>query len=215
MKPGLLVLGGQDYITGLLDTTVTRTIRSGAYVAAFPVLWRAFALTGVLILAAAAAVIISIVTREPIPVTGILLLFVLGGILAPVNQARIHELTSLDKNMGFGLIFPPLAAGYAVQTAIKHGHAWIPAGRLACVVSASAAILLLLVLGRLQHVQFRGPSIQLADQIVSAIKRGYRPDTYIIATGDDQNGAVLPPRDSRIGVDRHLQRGARRPDPVS
>ena len=80
VEAGLLVLGGQDYITGLLDTTVTRTIRSGAYVAAFPVLWRAFALTGVLILAAAAAVIISIVTREPIPVTGILLLFVLGGI---------------------------------------------------------------------------------------------------------------------------------------
>lgn len=185
---GLLELGGPDYITGLLDTTVTRTIRNGAYVGALPVLWRAFALTGVLILAAVAAVVISIVAREPLPTIAILLLFVLGGILAPVNQARIHELTSLDKNMGFGLIFPPLAAGYALQTAIKRGVAWFPAKRLACAVSGAAAILLLLILGRVQHVQFRGPSIQLADQIVSAIKQGYRPDTYIIASGDTRMG---------------------------
>jgi len=188
VEGGLLLLAGPDYMRGLLDTTVTRTIRSGAYVGAFPVLWRAFALTGVLILASMAAVIISIVAREPVPVTGILLLLVLGGILAPVNQARIHELTSLDKNMGFGLIFPSLAAGYAVQTAIKRGSAWIPAGRLTCAVSGSAAILLLLVLGRVQQVQFRGPGIQLADQIVSAIKQGYRPDTYIIASGDTRMG---------------------------
>jgi hypothetical protein len=180
---GLLLLAGQSYVRGLIATTVIRTIRSGAYVPPSTVLWRAFALTGVLVLIGMAAVILSIVVREPLPVTCSLALFVFAGVIAPINQARIHELTSLDKNMGFGLVFAGLAAGYAMEAAIKTLPARIPAARLPSIVFGTALVLLVLILGRVQHVQFRGPSVQLANQIVSAIKHSYRPGTYILASG--------------------------------
>jgi hypothetical protein len=58
--------------------------------------------------------------------------------------------------------------------------------RLACSVSGTAIILLTLILGRVQHVQFKGPSIQIAHQIVSSIQYRYRYGTYIIASGDSR-----------------------------
>lgn len=42
-------------------------------------------------------------------------LFTVAALLAPVEQARIHTLTSLDKHVDFGIWFGAMAAGYAVE----------------------------------------------------------------------------------------------------
>lgn len=183
-EAALLWVAGPSYRQGLIDTTLIRTLRTGAYVQPSVVLQRAAVLTAVILLSAVAAVVISIAARDPLPRIGMLVLFVLAGLVAPVDQARIHELTSLDKNMGFGLIFPVLAAGYAVQGAIRHAPRRLPAGRVWCSAAGAAVILLALVLGRVQHVQFRGLNIRVADQIVSAMKKGYRPGTFILVAGN-------------------------------
>ena len=183
-EAALLWLAGPSYRQGLTDTTLIRTLRTGASVDPSVVLQRALALTAVILLGAIAAVVISVARRDPLSRAGILLLFSMAALVAPIDQARIHELTSLDKNMGFGLIFPVLAAGYAVQVAIRNPPRWLPSGRLWGSAAAAVVILIALVLGRVQHVQFRGLSIRVADQIVSTMKKGYRPGTFILVAGN-------------------------------
>jgi Dolichyl-phosphate-mannose-protein mannosyltransferase len=183
-EAALLWLGGSSYRQGLIDTTLIRTLRTGAAVHPSVVMQRAIALTAVMLVSAFAGVVVSIVARDSIPRASMLVLFILAGLFAPLDQARIHELTSLDKNMGFGLIFPVLAAGYAAQVAARHVVRRIPGWRIWCNAAAAAVVLLALVLGRVQHVQFRGLNIRVADQIVSAMKKGYRPGTYIVVSGN-------------------------------
>lgn len=148
--------------------------------------WRAFALTGVIAITALAAAVLSVVVRDPWHKTAILLTFILGSMVAPIDQARIHELTSLDKNMGFGLIFSALAAGYAVGVLIDRLPVKHPADRIIYGVGGAALILLVLVLGREQRIQFKGPGIQAASIIVTTISHGYVNHTYIIASGDSR-----------------------------
>jgi 4-amino-4-deoxy-L-arabinose transferase-like glycosyltransferase len=180
----LLWLGGPSYRQGLIDTTLVRTLRTGAPVQPAVVMDRALILTAVILLSALAGVVASIAIRDPLPRIAMLVLFIVAGLAAPVDQARIHELTSLDKNMGFGLIFPVLAAGYAIQVAIQHVPRRVPTWRVWCNAAAGAVILLALFLGRVQQVQFRGLNIHVADQIVSVLKKDYRPGTYIVVAGN-------------------------------
>lgn len=180
---GLLALGGATYVRGVSVTTVFRTIHFGPAGSASAVLWRAFALTAVLVLPAVAGVALSAARRNPLPVTGLLALLVLAALIAPIDQARIHELTSLDKNMGFGLPFAALAAGYAISAGIAWAGDQRPRGKVAVSMLAAALILLTLVAGREQGVQFRGPSRAATTQLVSAIRHGYQPGTYILSDG--------------------------------
>lgn len=182
----LLLIAGPDYVRGLTATTLSRSIRFGAYVQPHAVLWRAFALTGVIVVTALAAVVMSIIARDPLPRTSILVVLVLASMIAPINQARIHELTSLDKNMGFGLIFAALAAGYSLGLLIDRLPAMFPASRTIYSAGGAALILLVIILGREQRVQFKGPGIQAANTIVTTIRNRYVRHTYIIASGDSR-----------------------------
>lgn len=178
---GLLALGGESYMHGVAVTTVFRSIHWQAPSSAASVAWRAFALTGVLVVPGVLSVAVSVVRRNPLPVTGLLVLFVAAALIVPVDQARIHQITSLDKNLGFGLPFAALAAGYAVSAGIEwliQAHGLNP---LAGYAGAFALVLLALVAGREQSVQFRGASAHAAAAIVTAISRGYRPGTYILS----------------------------------
>lgn len=177
---GLLMLGGAEYTTGVIITTVFRSIHWGTPSPASSVLLRAFALTGLLVLPAIAGVVVSIATRMPLTRTLFLSLLVLAAIIAPVEQARIHQLPSLDKNLGFGLAFAAVGAGYALSTGVTQRRSW---GRLGSTMMVIALTLILLVAGRLQKVQFRGPGITVADQVVTAIRRDYSPGTFIVSDG--------------------------------
>lgn len=179
---GLLLLGGSGYIRGVSATTVFRSIHFGAFSPASAVLWRAAALSGVVLVTAGVGVVLS-VRAAPLWVTLLLALFLVAGLIAPLNQARIHELTSLDKNMGFGLVFPVLAAGYALEAAVNRLSPRFAGGMLTCGVTAAVLVLLALVAGRQQHVQFRGPSTLTANEVVTAIRHDYKQNTYIVTPG--------------------------------
>ncbi|MGN6171369.1 MAG: hypothetical protein ACTHPS_00160 [Streptosporangiaceae bacterium] len=120
---------------------------------------------------------------NPPEFTCLLGVLVLAALIAPVDQAHIRQLSSLDKNVGFGLPFAVLAAGYAIVAGIDWLGERFAAGRVAGSVAAVALIILALVAGREQGVQFRGPSTAVARQIISAITHGYRRGTYIATDG--------------------------------
>jgi 4-amino-4-deoxy-L-arabinose transferase-like glycosyltransferase len=183
LEAGLLMLGGADYARGLIATTLFRSIHWGTPSSAAGVLARAFLLVGVVVLTGALGVIVSVLRRRPPALTLFLCLLVLAALLAPIDQARIHQLPSLDKNIGFGLPFAALGAGYA----LGEGRSWLGRrrtwGKLAAAITAAVVLLAVLVSGRLEGVQFRGPGIAEARKIVAAIRHGYRPGTYVISDG--------------------------------
>lgn len=183
LDAGCLMLGGADYITGVKVTTVFRTIHFGSSEPPSVILWRAFAITGLLVVPAIAAVVVSVAERNPWTVSALLVLLVLASLIAPVDQAHLRQLGSLDKNMGFGLPFAAIAAGLAVAAIIDWAEQRSSAGRLVVSAAGAALIVLVLVAGRLETVQFRGPSSAVAAQLVSAVRKGYEPGTYILSDG--------------------------------
>ncbi|HEX9032791.1 MAG TPA: glycosyltransferase family 39 protein [Streptosporangiaceae bacterium] len=180
---GLVLFGGRDYLRGILVTTVARSIQSGPPAPASTVLLHALAMTGLIVVPAAAGVVLSLLRRMPWPATALLGLLALAALITPLEQARIHQLSSLDRNCGYGLIFAALGAGYALSA----GRVWVAErwawGRIAGTVAAIAAVLAVLVMGRLEPVQFRGPGIATVQDIVGTIHRNYRPDTFIVSDG--------------------------------
>jgi 4-amino-4-deoxy-L-arabinose transferase-like glycosyltransferase len=180
---GLLMLAGPDYARGLVVTTLFRSIHWGTPSSPASVLARALLLTGPLLLPAIFGIVMSILTRKPRPVTFFLCVLVLAGLLAPIEQARIHQLPSLDKNLAYGLPFAALGAGYA----LAEGRAWLarrrPRGRLAANIAIAALILAVLISGRFQKIQFRGPGTAVASRVVTAIGNSYRDGTYVLSDG--------------------------------
>jgi hypothetical protein len=174
----LLAVAGPKYVSGLETTTLFRTVQWGLSSPA-AVLWRAFAITGIFVVPAALGIVQSLF-RNAWPVTLLLSLLTMAALIAPLDQARIHELSSLDKNVGFGLVFVAVAAGYAISTCIDWAEGHSSAGRIVAIGAGTALILATLVIGRAQSVQFRGPSRAVAARIVGAIRQSYRPGSYIL-----------------------------------
>jgi hypothetical protein len=107
----LLALAGSGYLTGIRVTTTGRA--HGTYAAAL-VFADAWSWTAVVLFPALGAVAVSAVRRQW---RQALLLAVLAGtaLLAPADQARIQELTSLNKHVDFGAWFAAIAAGYLLS----------------------------------------------------------------------------------------------------
>jgi 4-amino-4-deoxy-L-arabinose transferase-like glycosyltransferase len=180
---GLLTYGGSAYARGVVVTTIFRSIHWGAPSSAASVLARAFALTGTLLLPAMAGVAVSLLNRRPPTMTMFLGLLVLAAVLAPIEQARIHQLGSLDKNMAYGLPYAAIAAGYALGA----GWNWLAhrgsLSELAATAGVAIVVLAVLLSGRFAKVQFRGQGIASASQVVTAIRDSYRPGTLILSDG--------------------------------
>jgi 4-amino-4-deoxy-L-arabinose transferase-like glycosyltransferase len=101
-------LGGPLYLRGIEQTTLNRT---GNTSPALTVLGESWGWVGVVAVIAALAVILS--WRRP----GMVLTALLAGaiLLVPIEQARIHTTTSLNKHVDFGAWFAAIAAGYAIR----------------------------------------------------------------------------------------------------
>jgi len=109
---GLLALmirfGGPLYLRGVVQTTLGRTANTTP---ALTVLEQSWAWVGPVAVVAALAVILS--WRRPcFMLTALLASAVL---LVPIEQARIHTTTSLNKHVDFGAWFAAIAAGYAIR----------------------------------------------------------------------------------------------------
>ena len=194
---GILMLGGADLATGVLRNTIYPSAQAGVPSSSLSVLGHAVLMTGLIVLIAIGGVWASVVKRMPATATTFLVLLVLAALIAPIEQARVHQLTSLDQNMGFGLPFAALGAGYALG-AWRQWLGWQRHwGKVIATTAAVITVIMMLIVGRVERVQFRGPGTVAAQTIASAIARYHKPQTYVLVDGspraDQYNVPSVPP----------------------
>jgi hypothetical protein len=107
----LLALGGSAYLTGALSTTVARASggQPPSVILADSARW-----IGLVCVISVVGVAFGLLRRDHRAQTMILAVLAASAALAPLNQARIHTLTSLSKHVDFGAWFAAVAAGYAI-----------------------------------------------------------------------------------------------------
>ena len=134
-----VLIGGHPYVTGIRYSTLDR--QPGIYAPSL-ILHDSLAwLWPVLILALAAmAVSFTDTLRSRL----LCCLLALALLLAPLHQAQIHTLTSLDKHTAFGAWFGAIAAGYLIARLTRYlqDHHWYAGWRLRLVCTATAAAVL-------------------------------------------------------------------------
>ena len=112
-----LRLAGHSYLAGILFTTLARqagTVPTGA------VIRNSMYWIGIVLVISLPGIVIADNARLRA------LFLVLAGavILAPLEQARIHTETSLDKHVAFGAWFGAIAAGFVLAQAIEVSKYW-------------------------------------------------------------------------------------------
>lgn len=112
----LFSLGGGEYATGVEQTTLERANSIDPASAIFSESWH---LTAIVIILSCAAVALSLVIDRGLPHTLLLALLTGAVALDPLEQARIHTLTSLDKHVDFGAWFAAIAAGYLIGRLVQ------------------------------------------------------------------------------------------------
>lgn len=117
MIGGLLAVGGPWYTAGLEYTTLSRTPgnQSPPFVLTDSARW----IGAVVVIAMIAIVIAWWRDRKMVVATALL---AVAGVLAPLNQARIHTTVSLTKHVDFGAWFACIAAGYAIAAVTRFGR---------------------------------------------------------------------------------------------
>ena len=165
-----LHLGGHAYLRGILYTTLTR---SSSSVPAQAILRDAGLWVGLIFVIALRGVIIADSRRKRL----LMLTLAVAVVLAPLEQARIHTLTSLDKHAAFGAWFGAIAVGFVLADAMRTSKylGWrLPAG--------TATIILALGLWQSGHFFQAWPNARPA---VTAIARaeGSNPSPILSEQG--------------------------------
>jgi hypothetical protein len=111
----LIKLGGPWYVQGILRTVLDRTSGNSPVDAVASEAWT---WTAALALLVGAGVIISIVLERAWSTKLLPLPLLIALIVVPVEQARIHTLTSMDKHVDVGAWFAAMAAGYGISRLI-------------------------------------------------------------------------------------------------
>jgi Dolichyl-phosphate-mannose-protein mannosyltransferase len=133
-----LRLTGADYKTGINQTILMRASGTDSV---STVLGHAGVWVGAVAALACASVVLSAIRRQETNCTLLLAVLAGGALLAPLEQARIHTLTSLDKHADFGAWFAAIAAGYAIdQAAVKLRPVALRAAATAAAGGAIAAV---------------------------------------------------------------------------
>jgi hypothetical protein len=107
----LMAVGNHTYLAGLISTTIARAGGDFPAAGVFHDSWHW--LGGVAVIAAIAVVLH--VLREQRAQTWIAALLALALVLVPLNQARIHTATSLQKHVDFGAWFGSILVGYVMS----------------------------------------------------------------------------------------------------
>ena len=142
---GLLGLGGSYYINGILISTVVRPYHGDSPLL---VLRTSAHAIGLVLLLAALGVVVAVLARQNRFQVAIFTLLAVAGLLVPLEQARIHTLTSLSKHLDFGGWFAAAAAGYALARLSRVGPSKLP-WKLLQVVTVPLALGVVLYLGTL------------------------------------------------------------------
>jgi Dolichyl-phosphate-mannose-protein mannosyltransferase len=107
----LATIGGSLYGVGIIQTVLSRANGNNppSLVLSDAAKWTTPIMTG-----AVAGLVICLVAERQRGRFAMLLILVCSVFLAPIEQARIHTITSLDKHTDFGAWFAAIAAGYAI-----------------------------------------------------------------------------------------------------
>jgi putative flippase GtrA len=162
LDAGLLALGGSAYFTGVLSTTVSRAGggNPAPVVLADAARWIGIACVPAAIGAAVALVLARRTNATDRATAAIVTLLAVSGVLAPLNQARIHTTTSLSKHVDFGAWFAAAAAGYLIAQlarAARRGWRWRAgwmAGAAAAAVASAVVLVPAAAYGRTQSDNF-------------------------------------------------------------
>ena len=199
MDAGLLALGGSVYFTGLLSTTVSRAVGGNR---ASMVLTDASRWIGIACIPAAIGVVVALARRRDRVQAAIVTVLAVSGVLAPLNQARIHTTTSLSKHVDFGAWFAAVAAGFLImQLARVSLRRWAAAGL--ALAGAAAVLVPAAVAGRRSPVPLPDPGQFIPGRVPAAI-------TYTSASGPLPDRGLrrtrlLPARPcGLVAVVRHL-----------
>ncbi len=112
----LLLLGGASYWHGVRATTLARHASTDP---SPDVLLHALRWSAIILVLAAAGVGISALRDHSAARTALLAILAATGLLAPLQQARIHTLLSLDKHIAFGAWFAAIPAGLALSVLFR------------------------------------------------------------------------------------------------
>lgn len=108
----LLKVGGREYLVGLRITTLSRALGDNSATA---VLHSSWTWIGALVVMAFAALALSLIDRINGGLKIMLLVLAVAVVLAPLEQARMHTLVSLNKHVAYGSWFAAVAAGYFAE----------------------------------------------------------------------------------------------------
>lgn len=112
----LFSLGGGEYATGIAQTTLARAKGADQVSAILGMSWH---LIGIAFILGCMAVVLSFMIDRSLPQAVMLALLAGAATLAPLTQARIHTLTSLNKHVDFGAWFAAVAAGYLIGRLVQ------------------------------------------------------------------------------------------------
>jgi hypothetical protein len=115
----LLALGGPWYLSGVLYTTISRPLGASGALLVLVDSWKWF---GIVCAIAWASLIVCLFRRHNRVQLLILAVLAASAVLAPLNQFRIHTITSLSKHDDFGAWFAAAAAGYAIALIAQVGR---------------------------------------------------------------------------------------------
>jgi hypothetical protein len=133
----LFKLGGPWYVHGIFITVFDRApgdSPAGAVVA------QAWSWSGVLACLAGLALVISLAVERSWPAKLMQLPMAIALVIVPVEQARIHTLTSLDKHVDAAAWFASIAVGYCLAriTGLARPHLMRSAATAGCAIAIGA-----------------------------------------------------------------------------
>jgi hypothetical protein len=179
----MIAIGGTSYAHGITVTTLGRASAPDTIAASSGrVVLDSFMLIGGVLVLAILAVVASGLRHERWAQTWSLGLLTLGLVIPMIDQARLGQLGSLDRNTGFGLPFGAIAAGFGISYSVEWVTKRFEKGP-ALVRAAWIAPVLALVLFGLFHPWQASGAQGMAMRLTAAIQRSYKPGTYIGITG--------------------------------
>jgi hypothetical protein len=207
----LLALGGSLYVAGVMYTTLARAAGHDSPALVLQDSWK---WVGIVCILAWVGVVIC-ARRGNRGQAMILAVLAVAAMLAPLEQARIHTLTSLHKHVDFGALLAAPAAGYALARLSR-----ITKRRsLSLVAGGFMAAAVLLPVGAVGSAQARSlfrswPDSSSAMARLSTLIRAY-PGNYLAEDYDIPayylEGSVSWPRWSDTWYFSYTPPGARRP----
>jgi hypothetical protein len=127
--------GNGYYSVGIASTTTSRASAGQTAIQVIATAWPVIEIVGPIAILGLA---LCLLLERGSPQRLVTILLALTGALAPLEQARIHTSTSLNKHEDFGAWFMAMAAGYAIS-ALSRGHYLWRAGVTVAAAGAIAA----------------------------------------------------------------------------